>query len=71
MGIIHSVCISTLPFSMPYLILYSPKLESFATRTAHTPLVGLFGALLKDWMPLIDDYYYCMWALTFDVLQIY
>ncbi|PPQ82061.1 hypothetical protein CVT25_014602 [Psilocybe cyanescens] len=35
-----------------------PKLESFVTRTAHTPLLGLFGALLKDWMPLIDDYYY-------------
>ncbi|KAF9568428.1 peroxisomal membrane protein PEX16 [Agrocybe pediades] len=35
-----------------------PKLESFITRTTHTPLIGLFGALLKDWMPLIDDYYY-------------
>ncbi|KAF8960997.1 peroxisomal membrane protein PEX16 [Flammula alnicola] len=35
-----------------------PKLESFVTRTQHTPLVGLFGALVKDWIPLIDDYYY-------------
>lgn len=36
-----------------------PKLESFVDRTSHTPLIGLFGALLKDWIPLIDDYYYC------------
>ncbi|KDR84948.1 hypothetical protein GALMADRAFT_233424 [Galerina marginata CBS 339.88] len=35
-----------------------PKLESFVAGTAHTPLVGLFGALVKDWIPLIDDYYY-------------
>ncbi|KAF9475989.1 peroxisomal membrane protein PEX16 [Pholiota conissans] len=35
-----------------------PKIESFVARTAHMPLIGLFGALAKDWMPLIDDYYY-------------
>lgn len=38
---------------------YRPKLESFVEKTAHTPLIGLFGALAKDWIPLIDDYYYC------------
>jgi peroxin-16 len=27
--------------------------------TLQTPLVGLFGALVKDWVPLIDEYYYC------------
>ncbi|KAK7064259.1 peroxisomal membrane protein PEX16 [Favolaschia claudopus] len=35
-----------------------PKLESFADMTARTPLLGLFGALIKDWVPLIDEYYY-------------
>ncbi|KAJ7900308.1 peroxisomal membrane protein PEX16 [Mycena olivaceomarginata] len=35
-----------------------PKLESFADMTLQTPLVGLFGALVKDWVPLIDEYYY-------------
>ncbi|KAF5312260.1 hypothetical protein D9619_003549 [Psilocybe cf. subviscida] len=35
-----------------------PKLDSLVTRTAHTPILGLFGSLLKDWIPLIDDYYY-------------
>ncbi|KAF8640658.1 hypothetical protein AX17_000315 [Amanita inopinata Kibby_2008] len=35
-----------------------PKLEGFAEKTAHVPLVGLFGALIKDWIPLIDEYYY-------------
>ena len=46
---------------LPYLsALCRPKLEGFANRTAHTPLIGVFGALLKDWIPLIDEYYYCM-----------
>ncbi|KIM48236.1 hypothetical protein M413DRAFT_439960 [Hebeloma cylindrosporum] len=35
-----------------------PKLESFVTRTSQAPLLGLFGALVKDWIPLIDTYYY-------------
>ncbi|CAA7265837.1 unnamed protein product [Cyclocybe aegerita] len=35
-----------------------PKLESFVTKTAHAPFIGLFGAFVKDWIPLIDDYYY-------------
>ncbi|KAJ7038240.1 peroxisomal membrane protein PEX16 [Mycena alexandri] len=35
-----------------------PKLESFADMTSHTPLLSLFGALVKDWIPLIDEYYY-------------
>lgn len=36
-----------------------PKIEGFADRAAHAPLMGLFSALIKDWMPLIDEYYYC------------
>ncbi|KAF9044558.1 peroxisome membrane protein [Hymenopellis radicata] len=35
-----------------------PKLDAVADRTMHAPLIGLFGALLKDWIPLIDEYYY-------------
>ncbi|KAI0322645.1 peroxisome membrane protein [Amylostereum chailletii] len=35
-----------------------PKLESFADGAASIPVIGLFGLLLKDWMPLIDQYYY-------------
>ncbi|KAI0076059.1 peroxisome membrane protein [Panus rudis PR-1116 ss-1] len=35
-----------------------PKLEAFVDRTSHTHLLGLFSALLKDWIPLIDEYYY-------------
>ena len=37
-----------------------PKLESLADRTANIPVVNLFSALVKDWIPLIDEYYYCM-----------
>ncbi|KIM85153.1 hypothetical protein PILCRDRAFT_349833 [Piloderma croceum F 1598] len=36
-----------------------PKIDTFADKVAHVPLLGLFGALVKDWMPLIDEYYYC------------
>ncbi|KAI0801195.1 peroxisome membrane protein, partial [Fomes fomentarius] len=35
-----------------------PKLENFANKTAHTPFVGIFSAFVKDWIPLIDEYYY-------------
>jgi peroxin-16 len=38
---------------------FSPKIDTFADKVAHVPLLGLFGALVKDWMPLIDEYYYC------------
>lgn len=35
-----------------------PKLESFAEATAHRPLLGLVGSFVRDWVPLIDEYYY-------------
>ncbi|TFK77135.1 peroxisome membrane protein [Pluteus cervinus] len=35
-----------------------PKLEALAHKVGRAPLVGLFGALLEDWIPLIDEYYY-------------
>jgi len=37
-----------------------PKLAAFANQT-RTPLLGLLSALIKDWVPLIDEYYYCAW----------
>ncbi|EJF66760.1 peroxisome membrane protein [Dichomitus squalens LYAD-421 SS1] len=35
-----------------------PKLEGIADKTAHTPFIGIFSAFVKDWIPLIDEYYY-------------
>lgn len=35
-----------------------PKISGLADRTSGAPILGIFGALVKDWMPLIDDYYY-------------
>ncbi|KAL1720702.1 peroxisome membrane protein [Schizophyllum commune] len=35
-----------------------PKLEAFADATAHRPVLGLVGSFVRDWVPLIDEYYY-------------
>jgi len=35
-----------------------PKLNGFADSAARIPIIGLFSSFLKDWMPLIDEYYY-------------
>jgi len=35
-----------------------PKLETLANNAAHAPLLGLFSAFVRDWIPLIDEYYY-------------
>ncbi|KAK7468856.1 hypothetical protein VKT23_003357 [Stygiomarasmius scandens] len=35
-----------------------PKLEALADRMSNAPLLGIFGVLLNDWIPLIDEYYY-------------
>ncbi|KAG8996150.1 Peroxisomal membrane protein pex16 [Tulasnella sp. JGI-2019a] len=35
-----------------------PKLQTLVDVTGRVPLVNLAGALLQDWMPLIDEYYY-------------
>ncbi|ESK97918.1 peroxisomal membrane protein pex16 (peroxin-16) [Moniliophthora roreri MCA 2997] len=35
-----------------------PKLEALADRASNTPLLSLFGTLMKDWIPLLDEYYY-------------
>ena len=36
-----------------------PKLEAFAAKTARVPVLGLFSSFIQDWIPLIEDYYYC------------
>lgn len=28
-------------------------------RTSHAPVLGLFSGFVHDWIPLIDEYYYC------------
>ena len=59
MGILDEVCI---PITLSYTHgshHSRPKLEAFADKTANAPLLGLFSALMKDWIPLIDEYYYC------------
>ncbi|THH19751.1 hypothetical protein EW146_g1499 [Bondarzewia mesenterica] len=38
--------------------LFWPKLEAFADGTANIPIFNLLGGFLKDWVPLIDEYYY-------------
>lgn len=38
-----------------------PKLESLAVTASRAPLLGIFGAFMHDWIPLIDEYYYCAW----------
>jgi len=35
-----------------------PKLVGFADKTASAPILGLLSAFVKDWVPLIDEYYY-------------
>ncbi|KAI0275103.1 peroxisome membrane protein [Gloeopeniophorella convolvens] len=35
-----------------------PKLESLADTTAQWPVMSIASAFLRDWMPLIDEYYY-------------
>ena len=36
-----------------------PKISGLAAKASGTPILGILGAFAKDWMPLIDDYYYC------------
>ncbi|KAF5374931.1 hypothetical protein D9758_000318 [Tetrapyrgos nigripes] len=35
-----------------------PKLEAIADKISNTPLLGIFGVLLNDWIPLINEYHY-------------
>lgn len=54
--------VRTCPSSILHLLIsffFRPKLEGFVSSTVHKPLIGLFGSLVGDWIPLIDQYYYC------------
>ncbi|KAG8925559.1 Peroxisomal membrane protein pex16, partial [Tulasnella sp. 417] len=35
-----------------------PKIQTFVKATEKVPLINVVGALVHDWMPLIDEYYY-------------
>ncbi|KIJ21790.1 hypothetical protein PAXINDRAFT_165179 [Paxillus involutus ATCC 200175] len=35
-----------------------PKIESMVESASTTPIISIFGAIVKDWIPLIDEYYY-------------
>ena len=41
------------------LVLDRPKLMSFVDKTSGVPVLNLMSAFIKDWIPLIEDYYYC------------
>lgn len=38
---------------------FRPKLELFMASASRMPLLRWFGILVKEWIPLIDEYYYC------------
>lgn len=35
-----------------------PKIAHFVTRTEHRRIIGFFGSIAKEYLPLIDEYYY-------------
>lgn len=60
----HGECMSVTSGIQPYARSTSrPKLEAFTKKTSHAPVLGLFGAFVNDWIPLIDEYYYCKSSL--------
>jgi peroxin-16 len=39
--------------------LFRPKVEAVVEKTANTPILGVLSSIVKDWIPLVDGYYYC------------
>ncbi|KAG1757619.1 peroxisomal membrane protein PEX16 [Suillus lakei] len=35
-----------------------PKVEAVVAKTANTPILGVLSSIVKDWIPLVDGYYY-------------
>jgi peroxin-16 len=35
-----------------------PKIESIAENIATKPIIGALSMIIRDWIPLIDEYYY-------------
>lgn len=42
-----------------FRIEYRPRLEAIAGKFQDKPLIGFVSTLLQDYVPLIDEYYYC------------
>lgn len=42
-----------------------PKIESIADSITNKPIIGAFGMIIRDWIPLINEYYYCGCCLIF------
>jgi len=40
-----------------------PKIEALVEKTAGTPIIGVVSSIVKDWIPLVDGYYYCEYFL--------
>lgn len=38
---------------------HRPRLEAIAGKFQDKPLIGFVSTLLQDYVPLIDEYYYC------------
>jgi len=36
-----------------------PQLEGIAGKFEDKPLIGFVSTLIHDYMPLVDDYYFC------------
>ena len=36
-----------------------PKVEAVLDSAARAPFIGVFSVVMRDWIPLIDEYYYC------------
>jgi hypothetical protein len=40
-----------------------PKVEALVEKTANLPIIGVVSSIVKDWIPLVDGYYYCEYFL--------
>lgn len=57
----YSRFVHFMPLSLKHNItnLFRPKVEAVVEKTANTPIIGIISSLVKDWIPLVDEYYYC------------
>jgi len=35
-----------------------PKIEALVEKTSGMPIIGVVSSIVKDWIPLVDGYYY-------------
>ena len=55
----YDIFLSPLRLCDPELRFCSPKLESIAEASERWPILNILSPFLRDWMPLVDEYYYC------------